>query len=44
MKRINARYLALPLILIVFVTLGAACGLLPCVDVSLPFAATRPFH
>ncbi len=36
MKRINARNLALPLILIVFVTLGAACGLLPCVDVSLP--------
>ena len=36
MKRISARNLVLPLILILFLTLGTACGLLPYVDVSLP--------
>jgi len=35
MKRINARNLALCLILILFLTLGAACELLPQADISL---------
>jgi serine protease Do len=36
MKRIDVRNLALCLILILFLTLGAACELLPHVDISLP--------
>ncbi len=36
MKRINIRYLALPLILILSLTLGAGCAILPDIDISPP--------